>query len=69
MKNWHCYFHEGPCKLLKEKNGVQLEQHGNSSFRWWTVYNRDDFKSVDFWRKREAIEHFEKLCVGDQGKT
>ena len=68
MSEWHCYFHEGPCKLLDQKDGVQFEQHGNSRYRWWEVYDRNNFKIENFKRKVEAREYFLKL-VSVEEKT
>jgi len=60
-QQWHCYFHNGPCKLLQSKNGIQLEQHDNGVFRWWEIWNSLTYKTLTFPKKRDALKTFKEL--------
>jgi len=61
MSEWKCYFHNGPCKLLKKYGGITLERHSNGKYVWWEVYSQNMFKTWTFKRKRDAEAHFELL--------
>ncbi|RLI46926.1 hypothetical protein DRO69_02045 [Candidatus Bathyarchaeota archaeon] len=60
-ENWKCYFHNGPCRLLKKSGGVSLEKHSNGIYVWWEVYSQNMFKTWIFERKSDAIHHFDCL--------
>lgn len=63
-QNWVCYFHEGPCKLLRNIGAYSLEQHGNSCFRWWEIWDKINLKTRTFWKKKDAVTLFESLLEG-----
>jgi hypothetical protein len=65
LTKWTCYFHEGPCALVKKKNGVQLERHANSRFAWWEIYDSTQLKTFAFQKRCDAFKKFEEM-VGER---
>ena len=59
-----CYFHEGPCELLEANDRAELWKHSNSIFQWWEVYDKTNFKFIEFKRKHKAVDHYIEISKG-----